>query len=545
MNPTIHKEKTKLFVISHSFEELQSMLNSGCYEFFAVANIDDALKCVQEQNPNLILLDGKPMRLDSYRFLREIRQSALLSKIPILGILDKDVSVRQVEEALDNGMTKFITYPVPPELLKRKVDYLVEESSTNPFQKEVDYIDATQLVHSLAIPASISIIEIPNDSSLPVVKVKSVNKQFINALGYTLKDIPTMSAWWEKAYPNEEYRHEVKKAWYNSLEKQQNSELKEFPLVEAKIRCKDGIYRWFEVFTFPVGDKHLTGLIDVTRIHETNEKLEQSLESEKAIRQAMSDIQGQMVQNERLAIFGQLAASISHQVANPINFLSVGLENLDELSAEYSGFTRLLLENASKERVEEFEDMDESVQDMISVMKDGSEQIMKVVKYLRDFSETENKSGIQPINLEEVINGAITLTSHLTPGRVKIETDFKEIPSVKGFSQQLSQLFLSLINNAIEATENKKDGIVSVTLKSEGNFNIITIKDNGKGIPEANQEKIFQSFFSTKKVQTNSSSGLGLTIAKQIALEYGGSIWFESEVGKGSTFTVKLPIYVK
>ncbi|MFT5617261.1 MAG: signal transduction histidine kinase/CheY-like chemotaxis protein [Arenicella sp.] len=545
MPSTIQIRENKLLIISHAFGELQSMLQNPKYAFCNVSNVKDAWAYIQEQIPDVILIDGKIMRLDSYKLLEQIRKSTQFSKTPILGILERDVSIRQVEEALDNGMTRFVTHPVPPELLRKRIDSLLEESNTNEFTDNIDSIDAVQLLNSLPIPATISSIKIQEGNDISSVRIEQLNSAFKETIGYSLDEISTISDWWQKAYPNEEYRNEITKKWFVSLEHQQNSIYSEFPPIEAKIRCKDEKNRWFEVFTFPVGDKHLTCLIDTSIIQDVNSKLKQSLESEKAIRQAMSDIQGQMVQNERLAIFGQLASSISHQVANPVNFLSAGLENLDELSAEYSGFVSSLLGDDSDDRREEFQDLDESIQDMIAVMKEGSDKIMNVVKYLRDFSQTEQGNKLEPIDLEEVIKGAITLTSHLTDGRVKVEIDFSPTTSVKGFAQQLSQVFLSLMNNAIEAVEGKGGGIINIKTWKEENYNVVEIRDNGKGISENAKDKIFQSFFTTKKAKTNSSSGLGLTIARQIVMEYGGGIAFESEVEKGSTFTVRLPTYDK
>jgi len=259
--------------------------------------------------------------------------------------------------------------------------------------------------------------------------------------------------------------------------------------------------------------------------------------------------QSQMLQREKMASIGQLAAGVAHEINNPIGFVSSNLRSLDKYIKKLTGYLELL-ENSLKEQApESWEEIKpqrkklkidfllEDCDDLITESLDGSERVRKIVQNLKTFSRVDQAEE-QLADLNECLESTISIVWNELKYKAQLEKDFAELPDIYCSPQELSQVFTNILVNAAQAIE--KEGLVKIRSWLEDETIFISIQDNGSGIDKANLEKIFEPFFTTKPV--GEGTGLGMSISYEIVKKHGGDILIDSELGNGTTFTVSLPL---
>ena len=223
----------------------------------------------------------------------------------------------------------------------------------------------------------------------------------------------------------------------------------------------------------------------------------------------------------RMTSLGVLAAGIAHEINNPLTFI---LANLDDSIRE--------LDNTA--------DASEEMTQWLREAKGGAERIATIVGGLRSFSRREEDDTL--VDLDEVLEWAVVITTHRWGHRAKVVRELNAIPRVQGNASRLRQVFVNLLTNAADAIVAAPARLGLIGLRSytdaEG-FAVIAVSDNGEGIPEAERARIFEPFFTTKRAGTG--LGLGLSICHGIVTACGGTLNVASVVGKGTTFTVRLP----
>lgn len=257
-----------------------------------------------------------------------------------------------------------------------------------------------------------------------------------------------------------------------------------------------------------------------------------------------------ILQQEKMASIGQLAAGVAHEINNPVGFISSNLGTLDKYIAKLMEYSQLLAETLNglhDQRAEEiarearsrlkFDFIAEDIKKLITESLDGIDRVRTIVKDLKTFSHADQKEAKYAD-----INGCIDATLNIVWNELKykatLKKEYGELPLVKCFPQQLNQVFMNLLVNAAHAIE--KQGEVTVkTWLQEGSV-YISVADTGCGISNENREKIFEPFFTTKEI--GKGTGLGLSIAYDIVKKHNGEIKVQSEVGKGTTFTVSIPV---
>ncbi|WP_157638064.1 ATP-binding protein [Flexithrix dorotheae] len=262
--------------------------------------------------------------------------------------------------------------------------------------------------------------------------------------------------------------------------------------------------------------------------------------------------QTQLVDAEKMASLGQLTAGIAHEINNPINFVSANVKPLRRDFSEIKELidkVRVFYNNGSspehardiKNFAEEI-DIDfilEEVESLIAGIEEGAFRTKEIVSGLRNFSRRD-ESDFKLSDIHQGINSTLTLLKSKFKNRINLKIEFGDIPKIECHPGQLNQVFMNILNNASQAITGKGE----VTVKTEPgqkNKNIkISISDSGKGIPKEIQSKIFEPFFTTKDV--GEGTGLGLSISYGIIERHNGSIKVKSQVGKGTTFTITLPI---
>jgi len=295
---------------------------------------------------------------------------------------------------------------------------------------------------------------------------------------------------------------------------------------------------------------NLKALLEVTK--RQNEEL-------KEINAQLSEAKFNLVQSEKMAAIGQLAAGVAHEINNPMGYISSNFEVLQMHFSKISEFLALYKEKLlsgnlapSEESVIELNQkfnslkLDfilEDVNDIFTETKGGLERISDIVNSLRIYARSDKGDEKGYHSLQELLHQAILITNNEVKYVAKIALVLPKDIIIYCNRNQLSQVFINLIVNAAQAIKSQnRSSLGKITIKSlqEENNIRIEIADDGPGIPEENLTKIFEPFFTTKEV--GQGTGLGLSIAYDIIVnKHGGKITAESTPGKGASFILILP----
>ncbi len=260
-------------------------------------------------------------------------------------------------------------------------------------------------------------------------------------------------------------------------------------------------------------------------IAKLNETLEARVEERT---NELREIQGQLMQAEKMKSLGQLVAGVAHELNNPIGFVHANLQLLDEYVKKLSDAQA---EGADATRIRE------AIAKLIQRSREGTQRVKKIVQDLRTFSRMD-QAEIQEVDLHEELDRDLALMEPRFKNEVRVERDYGDLPRVRCYAGQLNQVFLNLLMNACDAIE-EKGTIRIVTRRTPGGVRL-EFADDGPGIPEEIRSRIFDPFFTTKAVGVG--TGLGLSLSHGIIERHGGRIFVESESGGGATFVIELPL---
>ncbi|ABA20834.1 multi-sensor signal transduction histidine kinase [Trichormus variabilis ATCC 29413] len=294
------------------------------------------------------------------------------------------------------------------------------------------------------------------------------------------------------------------------------------------------------------------------------ELLEQTHRQKEEITQTLKELQAtqsQLIQSEKMAGLGQLVAGIAHEINNPISFIYGNITYVTEHIENVFQLLHLYQKNYPKPKAEIQEnitalDLDfitDDVPKILSSIKFGAERISQLVLSLRIFARL-NEAEMKMVNLHEGIDSTLLILQHRLQANtnileIEVIKEYGDLPEIFCYAAQMNQVFMNIINNAIDALEKSiliggivdKPQIKISTKFIKNNAVVICIADNGCGIPEAMRSRIFEPFFTTK--EPGQGTGLGLSISYQIVVEkHGGQIKCISELGKGSEFSIEIPI---
>ena len=311
----------------------------------------------------------------------------------------------------------------------------------------------------------------------------------------------------------------------------------------------EGLGRWLRCTYYPGGADGRGELGAVVTCHDTTETKLAALEIGKAYGE-LKVTQGQMIQQEKLASIGQLAAGVAHEINNPTGYVMSNLGTLGKYAERLVKF--IAAQGEALDRLGSPEDakgmsslrgrlkVDQiinDIPDLISESLGGTERVKTIVQNLKSFSRQDD-SQCQMTDIRECIEGTINIVWNELKYKVTLNREYGELPPMLCYPQQLSQVIMNLLVNAAHAIETR--GEITVRTWQRGGAAHIAVSDSGGGIAPEHLDHIFEPFFTTKEV--GKGTGLGLSISFNIVRKHGGEIAVASELGKGTTFTVSLPL---
>lgn len=279
------------------------------------------------------------------------------------------------------------------------------------------------------------------------------------------------------------------------------------------------------------------------------ESLRRHLQELETAHRQLQEMGSQLLQSEKLASIGQLAAGVAHEINNPIGFVSSNLNTLQgyvktllQLLAEYEPLETLapadrqLRLKAAKQQAD-LAFLREDIVQLINESIDGAGRVQRIVRDLRNFSHPGDNEW-RTTDLQAALESTLNVAWNEIKFKANVVRDYVELPPVECLSSQINQVLLNLIVNAAQSITN--NGQITLRTRHHDQWVSIAIIDNGCGIAAEHCEKIFDPFFTTKPV--GKGTGLGLSMAYGIIATHRGRIDVESGIGQGSTFTIWLPV---
>lgn len=280
------------------------------------------------------------------------------------------------------------------------------------------------------------------------------------------------------------------------------------------------------------------------QLRQASEALQQEIDERK-------QLESQLVQSEKLASLGQLAAGVAHEINNPIGFVTSNLGTLDgyfhqllEMLDAYQAASQALEAQATAQLQQlreknELEFLLEDIPSLIRESKDGIGRVGQIVKDLKDFSRVDTHQDWQWANLQQGIDSTLNIVAGEIKYKADVIREFQALPDIECLPSQINQVIMNLVINAAQAMGSER-GIITLRTGQLDEMAYIEVADNGSGIAPDTLQKIFDPFFTTKPV--GQGTGLGLSLSYGIVKKHGGEITVNSQQGVGTTFRVHLPM---
>lgn len=255
----------------------------------------------------------------------------------------------------------------------------------------------------------------------------------------------------------------------------------------------------------------------------------------------------QLLQSEKMASIGSLAAGVAHEINNPIGFVASNTGNLehyindlfiliDAYRAELLTYTATPKTDALAKSLDlDFLRLD--IKNLLAENLDGIGRVKRIVQDLKDFSHVDHGEWVLA-NLHQGLDSTLNIVNNELKYKATVEKKYGNIPPIYCIASQLNQVFMNLLVNAAHAIES--NGKITIETGQKNDMVYVAIRDTGKGIPKENLPRIFDPFFTTKPV--GKGTGLGLSLSYGIVKRHNGKITVDSVPGQGTCFTVWLPV---
>lgn len=389
---------------------------------------------------------------------------------------------------------------------------------------------------------------------LPLVIVNNfgeteyLNPAFEKQFGYTIQDFPTVSRWFEKAFPDVEYRKLIYAQWQGLKE---NHYVRDYAIDFLKITCKDGSVNHVDFECVEIENQYaLIVFRDITEQHRIMEEKEELIKylgqsnyelevTNKDKKKAIVEIQ--QAKNELEEAYKKLEQALKNaEEANRLKseFLAVMSHEIRTPMSSMLGFSQILYLS---------DNLDTQHKKYAEIIYSATNRLSKLLSDLLEISVIEAgglKVEYNPFSMQTMIDDIyILFHSSFTNKGIRFETELENINIIYSDEIKIRQILFNLIGNAIKFTE-KGQITVKAKIDDKNNTLIISVKDTGIGIDEINAKKVFDMFIQEDSGLSRKfgGTGLGLTICKRFVESIGGKIWLESQKGKGSEFFFTLPL---
>lgn len=289
---------------------------------------------------------------------------------------------------------------------------------------------------------------------------------------------------------------------------------------------------------------------DISERKENQRALLKAFQDLDALNAGLEKAHGQLLQSEKMASVGQLAAGVAHEINNPIGFINSNLGSLkvqvEDLLAVLSAYERaeqilslhpdLFAAIKKAKTAADLEFLRDDIRALIAESLEGVSRVKKIVEDLKDFSRVDSAEWTFS-NLERGLESTLNIVWNEIKYKAEVVKDYAGLPDVECIASQINQVFMNLLINAAQAIA--EHGTITLRTGFNDDYVWVEIEDTGKGIRPEHLKRIFEPFFTTKPV--GQGTGLGLSLAYGIVQRHNGMLEVRSEVGKGSVFRMTLP----
>ncbi len=251
-----------------------------------------------------------------------------------------------------------------------------------------------------------------------------------------------------------------------------------------------------------------------------------------------------LVQSEKLASLGELAAGVAHEINNPVGYVSSNLTTLQKYLAVYEKVLDApeadSEEMAALKKKLNYAFIRDDLQNLVKETQEGVGRVKAIIQDLKDYARTNAATHYVASDIQVGLKSTLNIARNQLKNRADVRLALGNLPLVECAPSQIDQVFLNLIVNAAQAMPEGKMGLIDIRTDCDDKQVWIEVKDNGPGISPEVLKKIFDPFFTTKDPGTG--TGLGLSVSTNIIQQHGGTLDVDSTVGVGTTFTITLPI---
>ena len=549
---------------------LRRILERLGHEVITAPDGHDAWERFQSNDIRVVISDWMMPRMDGLDLCRRIRSDYDHQYVYIVILTAKDQK-EDLVEVFDAGADDYITKPFDPEELRASLTKCGRIVSLEERYRSLEHtlIESRNKLRIVFDSLQEEIVAV--DASLNIVSanqtfLQAVQASFDRVIGTPLFGADSLCPGWRSdSLKGLVHRVFASRTPRQMLEKiSGRGQSMAFKLIDGlPVTDENGT-----VFQVVLVSKDITEDRRKTeKIQNLNQELKASSdkirkknsELENALRQ-LRETQAQMLQTEKMASIGQLAAGVAHEINNPTGYVSSNLktlsnyqESINALMDLYQALKADLRQetantDAKREVLDQLEKIDaieksidfdflrSDIMALIGESREGTERIKKIVLDLKEFAHPGQEQK-KPTDINRGLESTLNVVLNEFKYKARVVKDFGELPAVSCHPQQLNQVFMNILLNAAQAIED--NGEVRIQTR-QNNQNIeIVIQDNGHGIETENLSRVFDPFFTTKDV--GEGTGLGMNIAYNIVKKHDGSIDVESRQGEGTTFTVKIP----
>ncbi|MGK5095329.1 response regulator [Deltaproteobacteria bacterium TL4] len=527
---------------------IKELLEDNDYDVVVAENGKIAYQAIEKELPDLLILDVIMPEMDGIELCKRLKGQEQTRTIPVILLTAKDTSDDKIY-GLDSGADDYLTKPFNEEELLAKINTLLRfrnlqgELGSNTSSKSI------VLIADDSLTVRMELSELLSESGYKPIPVKD-GQEALEAVNRHLPDLVILDVIMPKMDGIEVCKL-IKK----------NPATQQIPviIITSKTQIDDkirGLNAGADDYLFkPYNPKEFTAKVNaIFRMKKMQLEAERNILARsnlelQEVNKKLKNTQSQLVQNEKMVALGQLVAGIAHEINNPLSFVINNIILCQETMKDYEkildGYHEIKphLEKKAREGLDrleqelELEYLREQVPLLYKDVNDGLERIRKIVLDLRNFSRLDEAEQKQ-VNLIEGLESTLNLLYHHIKNRIELVKEYGPVPEITCFPSQLNQVFMNVIINAIQAIEEQGKLIIRV-FQEEKNI-CIQIIDNGTGMSQETLSHVFEPFYTTKEV--GAGTGLGLSISYGIIEKHHGQITYISELGKGTTCTIKLPI---